>query len=123
MKLILDAFLVLLTFGGIFFTLIGLFTFFHLLRSQKSPADNSNRLNKFRLWWYVLTREDLFVDTFPWLRNDEYENFKHRKYRDCVCPQCVGTRSVKQLPTPDGWGTFEVITRRIDNHSLDKEPE
>ena len=79
MKLILDAFLVLLTFSGIFFTLIGLFTFFHLLRSQKSPADNSNRLNKLRLLWYVLTREDLFVDTFPWLRNDEYENVGRKR--------------------------------------------
>lgn len=57
-----------------FFALVGLFNFYHLLRPQKSPADTSNRINKFRLWWFVLTREELFVDTFPWLRNDELEN-------------------------------------------------
>ena len=66
---------------------------------------------------------DLFLRLYMLTVYRSGRGFKHRKYRDCVCPQCVGTRSVKQLPTPDGWGTFEVITRRIDNHSLDKEPE
>lgn len=64
----------LLLLGGSFFTLVGLFTFYHILRPQQSPADTSNRINKFRLWWFVLTRENLFVGTFPWLRNDELEN-------------------------------------------------
>lgn len=69
-----ELFKFLLLIGGSFFTLIGLFTFYHILRPQQSPADTSNRINKFRLLWFVLTREDLFVDTFPWLRNDELEN-------------------------------------------------
>lgn len=64
----------LLAFAGLFFTLIGIFTVFHLLRNQKSPADTSNRINKIRLYWFCMTREELFVDTFPWLKNDELEN-------------------------------------------------
>lgn len=55
--------------------LIGLFTLYHLLRSGKPPADVSNRINHIRLWWFALTREDRFVGQFPWLRNDEWENF------------------------------------------------
>jgi hypothetical protein len=58
----------------VFFTLVGVFTFYHLLRPQKSPADKSNRINAIRLWWFALTREDKFVDVFPWLKNDEWDN-------------------------------------------------
>jgi len=64
----------ILTLAGVFFTLIGLFTFYHLLRPQKAPADSSNRINKFRLWWFALTREDKFAERFAWLRNDEWDN-------------------------------------------------
>jgi len=55
-------------------SLVGLFTLFHLFRGSKSPADSSNRINKVRLWWFALTREDKFVDLFPWLKNDEWDN-------------------------------------------------
>lgn len=72
--MLLDVFLGLLILGGLFFTLIGMFTFYHLLRPQKAPADSSNRINAFRLWWFALTREDKFVEHFPWLRNDEWDN-------------------------------------------------
>lgn len=58
----------------LFFALVGLFTFFHLLRPQRSPADTSNRINAFRLWWFALTRQELFVDVFPWLKRDELDN-------------------------------------------------
>lgn len=58
----------------LFFTALGMFVCFHLLRSQQSPADRSNRINKIRLFWFVLTREDLFVNTFPWLARDELDN-------------------------------------------------
>jgi hypothetical protein len=64
----------LLSVAGLFFTLIGMFTVFHLVRPQKAPADTSNRINAIRLWWFALTREDKFVEGFPWLRNDEWEN-------------------------------------------------
>lgn len=57
--------------------LLGLFVIFHvLIRSKKSPADSSNRINHIRLLWFVLTRENLFVGTFPWLKNDELDNMK-----------------------------------------------
>lgn len=71
-----SALLFMLALSGLFLTLIGLFTVYHLVRPQKSPADTSNRINAIRLWWFALTREDLFVDRFPWLKNDELENVK-----------------------------------------------
>lgn len=55
-------------------SLIGAFTIYHWVRPQRSPADESNRINAIRLWWFALTREELFVDQFPWLRNDELDN-------------------------------------------------
>lgn len=71
--------LLLLLAGGGFCTLIGIAVLVHIVRPQKSPADGSNRINKLRLIWFALTREDLFVGTFPWLKNDEYENVKDTK--------------------------------------------
>ena len=57
--------------------LLGLFVIFHvLIRPKKSPADSTNRINHIRLLWFVLTRENLFVGTFPWLKNDELDNVK-----------------------------------------------
>jgi len=53
---------------------IGLFIIFHIARPQKAPADTSNRINKIRLLWFALTREDLFADTFVWLKKDELDN-------------------------------------------------
>lgn len=54
--------------------LFGLFIAFHILRPQRAPADTSNRINKIRLLWFCLRREELFVGFFPWLKNDELEN-------------------------------------------------
>lgn len=62
--------------GLLIFALVGAFTFFHLLRGKKAPADASNRINHVRLWWFALTREDLFVGTFKWLTRDELDNTK-----------------------------------------------
>ena len=59
--------------------LIGLFVIYHVVRSQRPPADASNRINKIRLLWFVLTREDLFVNTFPWLKRDELDNTRSEK--------------------------------------------
>mgnify|MGYP007090100998 CR=1 FL=1 len=64
----------LLAIGGIFFTLLGMFVTYHIVRKQKLPADESNRINKIRLIWFVLTRENLFTETFPWMKNDELKN-------------------------------------------------
>lgn len=54
--------------------LIGLLVIWHVARPQRSPADTSNRINKLRLIWFALTREELFANVFPWLRRDEHEN-------------------------------------------------
>jgi hypothetical protein len=65
---------ILLQIGGLIPLLIGFLVVWHVIRPQKTPADSSNRINKIRLLWFVLTREDLFVGTFPWLKRDEKEN-------------------------------------------------
>lgn len=70
----LSVLLFLLALSGLFLTLIGLFTVYHWLRPQRAPVDTSNRINAIRLWWFALTRQELFVGTFPWLKNDELEN-------------------------------------------------
>jgi len=55
--------------------LLGTLLIFHVfVRSKQAPADASNRINHIRLVWFALTREDLFVGVFPWLKYDEYEN-------------------------------------------------
>lgn len=72
-------FLTMLMVGGMFPLLIGLLTIFHWVRPQHAPADTSNRINAIRLWWFALTREELFVDKFPWLKQDELDNVKDVK--------------------------------------------
>ena len=64
----------LIFIAGIVPWCLGMFTFYHLLRPQNPPADTSNRINAIRLWWFSLTREELFIELFPWLKNDEKEN-------------------------------------------------
>jgi len=57
---------------------LGTFVFVQILMPAKSPADKSNRINKIRLVWFALTRPELFVDAFPWLKNDELDNIKKK---------------------------------------------
>ena len=73
---LLKALLVLMTVSGIFATAIGLLTLVQFARSKSLPMDKSNRINHIRLWWFVLTRPELFVNNFPWLKNDELNNSK-----------------------------------------------
>lgn len=69
--------------------LVGLFTFYHLFRTQKAPADTSNRIAAIRLWWFALTREDKFAQAqdengewqFWWLRQDELDNINQHLNR------------------------------------------
>jgi hypothetical protein len=57
--------------------LLGALVLFHVfIRPKKSPADSSNRINHLRLVWFAMTRENLFVSTFPWLKNDELHNIQ-----------------------------------------------
>jgi len=54
---------------------LGMLVFFHVfIRDKNSPADKSNRINHFRLVWFALTREEMFVKMFPWMEKDELEN-------------------------------------------------
>lgn len=69
-------FFALLQCVGILGLLFSLFVAFHIIRPQKAPADESNRINKIRLLWFALTRENLFVGSHPWLKNDELDNIK-----------------------------------------------
>lgn len=59
------------------FFVFGLFIFIQLLRPSKPPADESNRINRIRLLWFALTRQELFVGPFPWMKNDELDNLKN----------------------------------------------
>lgn len=59
--------------------LVGAFTFYHWFRPQHWPADESNRINAIRLWWFALTHEELFVELFPWLEHDELDNSPTRE--------------------------------------------
>lgn len=60
--------------------LIGLFLIIKVLFiPMKKPADNSNRIAHLRLVWWSINRPELFVDTFPWLKNDELDNIKNNK--------------------------------------------
>lgn len=62
-------------FGLMFFpALLGLLLIYHVARPQKAPADASNRINKIRLIWFAMTREEMFAPHFDWLRRDESEN-------------------------------------------------
>lgn len=82
MDMLLSAIIVavmLLSVGGLAATLIGVITIVQFVRAKKAPMDESNRINHIRLWWFALTRPELFVDRFPWLKNDELENFPDSK--------------------------------------------
>jgi hypothetical protein len=54
--------------------LLGSLLIWHVVRPQKPPADVSNRINKIRLIWFAMTREEMFAPHFDWLRRDESEN-------------------------------------------------
>lgn len=65
--------------AGLFLTAVGLLTVFHWVKSPRHPVDKSNVINRIRLWWFALTRPELFVDLFPWLQYDEYKNITGRR--------------------------------------------
>jgi len=73
---LLIVFVCVLLVAGIFATGIGILTLIHLVRNKPLPMDESNRINHVRLWWFVLTRPELFVNNFPWLKQDEFDNMK-----------------------------------------------
>ena len=68
--------LVLLGIASLPTSAIGLVVAWHVARPQKSPADASNRINKLRLIWFAMTREDVLAEHLPWLKRDEWENIQ-----------------------------------------------
>lgn len=73
--------LAILTLAALPTCALGAFVIWHIARPQRAPADTSNRINKARLLWIALTREDLFVDVFPWLRRDDLANVQREGER------------------------------------------
>ena len=64
-----------LCLAGTLITLFGAFFFIKIIvLPNKAPADVTNRINHIRLVWFAVQSPELFVDLFPWLKNDEYEN-------------------------------------------------
>lgn len=59
--------------------LFGLFVIISLFKSKHLPMDTSNRINHIRLLWFAITRPELFVDTFEWLKHDELDNITKNK--------------------------------------------
>tara|TARA_R110000824_G_scaffold401032_1_gene610397 strand:- start:7937 stop:8146 length:210 start_codon:yes stop_codon:yes gene_type:complete len=55
---------------------IGLLVIYHVARPQKAPADTSNRINKIRLIWFALSREDWLAQRVYWLQHDEMFNVR-----------------------------------------------
>jgi hypothetical protein len=57
--------------------LLGLVVFFYLFKpidqkiQDNTGFDVSNRINRFRALWFVLTRPWGLVGHWPWLKNDE----------------------------------------------------
>lgn len=72
----LTALLIALCLAGVLVTLFGAWVLVMLGKELRAPADTSNRINRLRLFWFVLTRPELFVGAFPWLKNDELDNVK-----------------------------------------------
>lgn len=66
---------------------LGLLVIFSIVRPQKAPVDSSNRINKVRLIWFAINREDKFVTLFPWLKRDEWDNL----YGDGEASVAVGS--------------------------------
>lgn len=58
------------------FFAFGLFLIIQISRPSKSPTDRSNIFNRWRLVWFASTRQELFVELFPWLARDELDNMK-----------------------------------------------
>jgi hypothetical protein len=53
---------------------IGLASFVLLFGIRaEAPADESNRINKFRLFWFALTRPELFVGAVDWITETNYK--------------------------------------------------
>ena len=57
---------------------IGMITFIQWYNAKRDApgVDSSNIINMIRLWWFSITRPELFLPIFPWLANDELDNIQ-----------------------------------------------
>lgn len=92
-----NIFWTMMQIGGIFVLSVGLITVGSWFLELLPPADQSNRFNRLRLWWFassaphrfigyypehnriwlfkeVIMRPHKFIDIFPWLGGDEKDN-------------------------------------------------
>jgi hypothetical protein len=66
-----------LAFAGLFSTLIGLYVILHVfIKPMKPPADTSNRIAHLKLFHLACSKSHLFVEAFPFLKNDVEDNLK-----------------------------------------------
>lgn len=64
-------------FGAVWtLAMFGLFVVISIFKAKRLPMDTSNRINHIRLVWFSITRPELFVNSFEWLRHDELDNLK-----------------------------------------------
>ncbi len=73
---LINIFLIMLTVSGIFVLAIGMITVFSWALRLKAPADNSNRINRIRLWWYAVSAPHRSIKSFYWLGGDETDSLK-----------------------------------------------
>ena len=76
MYILWDIFIVLLIVGGIFAQLIGILTIGSWALRVRAPADQSNRINRIRLWWFAISAPHRFLGNFAWMGGDEVDNLK-----------------------------------------------
>ncbi|PPC86681.1 MAG: hypothetical protein CTY37_05345 [Methylotenera sp.] len=79
MIIVINYFVILGFVASVFLSSIGLLTLIYLIKPKKLPMDESNRINHIRLWWFVITRPELFVREFAWLQFDELDNINKDK--------------------------------------------
>ena len=78
----IDLFLDMLTISGIFVLAIGIMTVGSWTLPIKSPADQSNRINRIRLWWYAISAPHRSIKSFYWLKGDETDNLDDYTWDD-----------------------------------------
>ena len=64
----------ILSILGLVVTAVGAVTIFYWIKPAEGGVDPSNVINRIRLWWFACKRPYLFIDVFPWLKNDELDN-------------------------------------------------
>ena len=73
-EILIFSIILILLVSGLMVSLLGLITIVQFIKTKPAPMDSSNRINHIRLWWFALTRPELFTGQFPWLKQDELDN-------------------------------------------------